>query len=94
MHRSLLRPALMRSLPRDLSVPITDLTVHLARSHGSVRGTSAGQERAMIEINNAQRSTSNVQLKRSEKKIDFPAFALQTAMSDASRLQERDCHCR
>ena len=34
-----LRPALMRSLPRDLSVPTTDLTVHLARSHGSVRGT-------------------------------------------------------
>ena len=27
---------LMRSLPRDLSVTLTDLTVHLARSHGSV----------------------------------------------------------
>src|SRR5437899_11025055 len=26
---------LMRSLPRDLSVTLTDLTVHLARSHGS-----------------------------------------------------------
>jgi len=48
MHRSLLRPALMRSLPRDLSVPITDLTVHLARSHGSVRGTTAGQELLMM----------------------------------------------
>ena len=48
MHRSVLRPALMRSLPRDLSVPITDLTVHLARSHGSVRGTTAGQERLMM----------------------------------------------
>ena len=27
---------LMRSLPRDLSVTLTDLTVHLARSHGSI----------------------------------------------------------
>jgi hypothetical protein len=26
----------MRSLPRDLSVTLTDLTVHLARSHGSI----------------------------------------------------------
>jgi hypothetical protein len=34
---------LMRSLPRDLSVTLTDLTVHLARSHGSVHSVLPSQ---------------------------------------------------
>ena len=33
----------MRSLPRDLSVTLTDLTVHLARSHGSVHSLLPSQ---------------------------------------------------
>jgi hypothetical protein len=34
---------LMHSLPRDLSVTLTDLTVHLARSHGSVQISQAAR---------------------------------------------------
>ena len=36
-------PTLMRSLPRVLSVTLTDLTVHLARSHGSVHSSLPSQ---------------------------------------------------
>jgi hypothetical protein len=41
---------LMRSIPRDLSVTLTDLTVHLARSHGSVHSLRPHNASSLFQI--------------------------------------------